>query len=124
MATLNPRPSPQPPLLRIEPFKGMNLSVTPTQIDNSQSPDMLNMNIDERGALNKRTGYERVYVQPVGEGKINGMFHFNRPDGTESILFTHANKLYESTGIPSLETNSRLQTWEDDDLSSTWEGDS
>jgi hypothetical protein len=73
MAQLQMRSTPEPPLLRIEPFKGMNLSVTPTQIDNSQSPDMLNVNIDERGALNKRTGYERVFPTSLGAGAINGL---------------------------------------------------
>lgn len=109
------------PLLRLEPFKGMNLSVTPTQIDNSQSPDMLNMNIDERGALNKRAGYERVYAKNLGEGQINGLFHYRKPDGDEQILYTHNAKLYGTTGIPSLANNTRLAKWEDDDLLSTWE---
>jgi hypothetical protein len=113
----------EPPLLRIEPFKGINLAVTPTQIDNSQSPDMLNVHTDERGSLNKRTGYERVYYKSLGEGNINGLFHYNKPDGSETILFSHQNKLYETVGIPNLANNSRLQTWEDDDLYATWEGD-
>lgn len=123
MASISRRAISNPPLLRIEPFKGMNLSVTPTQIDQSQSPDMLNMNIDERGALNKRTGYERVYAQSLGDGPITGLFHYNNPDGTDTILFTHNGKLYKTEGIPNLATNSRLATWEDDDLSQTWEGE-
>ena len=122
MARINNR-LPSNPLLRIEPFKGMNLSVTPTQIDQNQSPDMLNMNIDERGALNKRTGYERVYAKNLGEGPISGMHYFQKPDGTGTILFVHNGKLYETTGIPSLANNTRLATWEDDDLSQTWEGE-
>lgn len=107
----------EPPLLRIEPFRGMDSSSTPTQISDSQSPDMLNMNIDERGALNKRTGYERMYVRSLGPGKINGMFHWR-----DSVLFSHNNKLYKSDGIPNLATNTRYQTWEDDELTETWEG--
>jgi hypothetical protein len=86
---------PQPPLLRVEPFKGINLSVTPTQIDQNQSPDMLNMNIDERGALNKRTGYERVFETSLGTGKINGIFEFRKSDGTKELLFAYSDKLYK-----------------------------
>ncbi len=123
MASIGSRQA-DPPLLRVEPFKGMNTSVTPTQIDQSQSPDMLNMNIDERGSLNKRTGYERVFFKSLGEGPITGMYPFVKPDGSETLLFVHNGKLYKSDGIPRLDTNSRLTTWDDDDLTLTWEGDS
>jgi len=123
MAQMNAAGASNPPLLRIDQFKGVNLSVTPTQIDQSQASDLLNMNIDERGALNKRTGYERVYVQSLGPGKINGLFHYRKPDGSEMLLFAHGNKLYGTKGIPTLANNSRPQTWEDDDLYAVWEGD-
>ncbi|MBS4200279.1 hypothetical protein KHA93_11620 [Bacillus sp. FJAT-49732] len=115
MVTFRSNPPPEPPLLKIEPFKGMNTSVTPTQIDESQSPDMLNMNIDERGALKKRTGYERVYVQSLGAGKINGIFHWNN-----KTIISHGGKLYGTEGVPTL--NTRSQTWEDDNLNEKWEG--
>ncbi|MBS4173471.1 hypothetical protein [Bacillus sp. FJAT-49736] len=88
----------EPPLLRLEPFKGMNLSVTPTQIDKSQSPDMLNMNIDERGALNKRTGYERVFPNSLGPGQINGLYEYRKLDGTVLFLLAHGTKLYTQSG--------------------------
>lgn len=123
MAQFNINMPQPPPLLRIEPFKGINLSVTPTQIEQSQASDMLNMNIDERGALNKRTGYERVYVKSLGEGRINGMFLYRTPNGSETMLFSHKDKLYKTEGVPSLANNTRLQTWEDDNLLDTWEGE-
>lgn len=88
----------QPPLLRLEPFKGINLTVTPTQIDIHQSPDMLNMTIDERGALNKRTGYTRVFQTSLGTGRINGMFQFRKKDGTTVFLIAHGTKLYTQSG--------------------------
>ncbi len=72
----------------------MNLSVTPTQIDQSQSPDMLNMNIDERGALNKRTGYERVFAESLGNGAINGLYEYRKTDGSVYFLMAHGTKLY------------------------------
>ena len=82
MAQLVVNSRPNPPLLRIEPFKRINLSVTPTQIDQHQSADMLNFTIDERGSLNKRTGYERVFSTSLGTGPINGMFEYRKTDGT------------------------------------------
>lgn len=94
MAQLVVNSRPNPPLLRIEPFKGINLSVTPTQIDQHQSPDMLNMTIDERGSLNKRTGYERVFATSLGVGKINGMYLFRKKDGTSKFIIAHGTKLY------------------------------
>jgi hypothetical protein len=98
MAQLNSNLPPQPPLLRIEPFKGVNYSVTPTQISQSQSPDMMNMQIDERGALNKRTGYTRVFPTSLGAGAINGMYTYRKKDGTEFFLIAHGTKLYTQSG--------------------------
>lgn len=97
MANLPIRPVPEH-MLRIEPFKGMNLSVTPTQIDQSQSPDMLNLTIDERGALNKRTGYERVFATSLGVGAINGAYEYRKQDGTVLFLLAHGTKLYTQSG--------------------------
>lgn len=86
-----PKQPADPPLLRLEPFKGINLSVTPTQIDPHQASDMLNFNIDERGALNKRTGYEKAYTL---DGNINGMFNYRKSDGTAVFLIASGTKLY------------------------------
>jgi hypothetical protein len=93
-----PKMPPSPPLLRIEPFKGLNLSVTPTQIEDHQSPDMLNMQIDQRGSLNKRTGYTRVFPDSLGTGQINGMFEYRKQDGTVLFLLAHNTNLYTQSG--------------------------
>jgi hypothetical protein len=87
-----------PSLLRLEPFRGIDVSGTSTQIDDHQSPDMLNMNIDERGSLNKRTGYERVYPTSLGVGKINGIYEYKKSDGTSEFLIAHTTKLYKQSG--------------------------
>lgn len=97
MARINVRAPLQPPLLRIEPFKGMNVGVTPTQIDQSQSPEMINMNIDERGALNKRTGYERVFQESLGPGQINGLYEYRKANGETHFLIAHGTKLFKQT---------------------------
>jgi hypothetical protein len=90
--------SPTPSLLRLEPFRGIDVSGTSTQIDDHQSPDMLNMNIDERGSLNKRTGYERVYSDSLGPGKINGIYEYKKSNGTTEFLIAHTTKLYKQSG--------------------------
>jgi hypothetical protein len=90
--------SPEPPLLRIEPFKGINTSVSPTQIADNQSPDMLNIIIGEDGELNKRTGYERLFPTSLGVGKITGMYNYRKVNGSEYFLFTHNESLYVMDG--------------------------
>jgi hypothetical protein len=97
-----PKQPPVPPLLRIEPFKGLNTSVTPTQIDDHQSPDMLNVNLDDRGSLNKRKGFEKVFETNLGPGKVNGLFQFRKPDGSTEVLFAHGDKLYRLDDLNEL----------------------
>ncbi len=94
-----PKISKDPPILHLDPFKGMNTGITPTQISDNQSPDMLNMTLDIRGSLNKRTGYERVFKNALGAGNINGLFEFCKTDGTKEMLIAHADKLYRLSDI-------------------------
>lgn len=97
-----PKMPTDPPLLRIEPFKGINLSVTPTQIDDHESPDMLNVHLDNRGTPHKRTGYERLFDTYLGDGKVNGIFDFKKTDGTNEILFAHGGFLYRLDDLNEL----------------------
>lgn len=53
--------SPQRINFKINKFKGINKSVTPSQIDDGQSPDMLNMLLDSEYALDKRPGYDALF---------------------------------------------------------------
>lgn len=115
MANFPARSQAEPPLLRIEPFKGINLAVTPTQIDNSQSPDLLNVHTDERGALNKRTGYEKVFLDSLGPGKINGIFEFIQTDGTEHFLISHGGKLYKKKTVTV-----DASVWSYENLNESW----
>ncbi|MFS0904125.1 hypothetical protein AB3N02_13810 [Priestia aryabhattai] len=122
MRTFQTRTKAQPPLFRLEPFRGLNISVTPTQIDDHESPDMLNMNIDERGALNKRTGYERMFNMSLGNGEVKGMFLFRKPNYTADLLFVHGSTLYAQQFTSELPSD-QPSKWLDDDLNATWESD-
>lgn len=93
-----PKQPSEPPLLRFEPFKGINTSDTPTQIHPSQSPDMLNMKIGSDGSLQKRTGFERVFAESLGEGAINGLYEYKKVDGTTYFIIAHGTKLYIQNG--------------------------
>jgi hypothetical protein len=87
-----------PPLVRLEPFRGMNVSGSPTEISQNQSPDMLNFCLDVTGALKKRTGYTRVFPTSLGTGKINGLFEYKKSDGTSIFLIAWGTDLYTQNG--------------------------
>lgn len=92
-------PSPPPEqLLSINNFAGINLQVTPTQIADNESPDMLNMFITDSGRLEKRTGYDKVF-NSLGTGNINGMYEYQG-----IFLFAFGTKLYylNSSSVPTL----------------------
>lgn len=91
-----PKQPKEPPLYRLDPFRGIDLSVTKSQIDKNHSPDMLNFNIDERGALNKRTGYEAVY--DLSTYPIQGIHYYRKKDGTEVFLVVWQYDIYEFPG--------------------------
>lgn len=93
-----PKAPPAPPNLRIGPFTGIDLSTNQAQINQNSSPDMLNFSIDERGSLNKRTGYERIFSDSLGVGQINGMHEYRKVDDTVLFLLAHGTKLYSQSG--------------------------
>jgi hypothetical protein len=95
MVNLPNMPIDDPPLLKINQFRGLNASVTPSQLDYNESPDMVNMFLDERGALRKRYGYERVFPVPIsGSPRINGMFVYVHMDQTSEAIFSAGTNLY------------------------------
>jgi hypothetical protein len=107
-----------PPLVRLEPFRGINVSGSLTEISQNQSPDMLNFNLDQNGSLNKRTGYERVIN--MGTGAIKGMYLYRKSNGDEIFLLAHGGKLYQSS-IPEVGVD--FATWDEEDLTVTWESE-
>lgn len=88
--------------VKIDNFKGINQSADNTQIDINESPYMLNMELDSRGALNKRRGYKRIF-DSLGTGNINGQHIYNKKDGTKIELFAYSDKLYKlDNNVPSV----------------------
>jgi hypothetical protein len=53
---------------------GMNTRDAPSEISENEFPYSLNVTLDERGYLQKRLGYSRRYVSPVGSGKVSNLF--------------------------------------------------
>lgn len=83
--------------LPLNSFKGVNIALTPTQIGDTQSPDMLNMILDDRGALDKRNGFQK-YIETLGNQEIKGMWIYKG-----NILYAQNQKLYKITGNTPLE---------------------
>lgn len=91
---------PQPPstIKRITRFKGINQNTTATQIDDAESPDMLNKVLDTEGALDSRFGYARVFATSLGAGQINGLYRYKKLDGTLFFFVHWGTNLYTQSG--------------------------
>lgn len=85
----------QPPsqIDRINRFKGINVSVDPTQLEFNESPDMLNMTLDTEGALDKRTGYAKLFATAL-VGTVHTIAQYRKTDGTTVNLLHAGTKLY------------------------------
>ena len=99
---------------QINRFLGLNIRNTSTQINDNESPDMLNMLLDDRQALDKRYGYE-VVIDKTSTGAINGLIEYKRRAGT-IYLFAHSTNLH--TWNPSDGTDTIIYTTlNNDDIS-------
>ena len=85
----------------INRYLGLNLRLTSTQIQDNESPDMQNMLLDDRQALDKRYGYE-VVIDESSTGSINDLIEYKRQSGT-IYLFAHSTNLH--TWDPVAKTN-------------------
>ncbi|AGY48256.1 hypothetical protein Pony_15 [Bacillus phage Pony] len=92
-----------PDLLRVEPFLGLNVSQAAEQINDHQSPDLLNVIVSKTGNLDKRTGYKKAFTTSLGSGRITGMYLYRKIDDTKVFLFGWDTKLYKlENGAPVL----------------------
>lgn len=82
-------------LFSMSAFKGLNLATTPTEIGDTESPDMLNITVDPYGSIEKRRGYQRVFPTSLGAGRITGLLNFKKKDGSIMMCLTHGTKFYK-----------------------------
>lgn len=67
--------SPASSELRLQSLEGgLSLKYDPTQLQDKQSPYMVNVTADDRGTLNKRNGQAYLYASSLGAGGINGAY--------------------------------------------------
>lgn len=88
MAVFKRQKTPPPPELRLDVINGgVSYKYIESQLNDNQSPYMLNMNADDRGALTKRKGQKVHLAYPTSP--IHAMYYY------KDKLIVHAgNKLY------------------------------
>lgn len=74
-------------------FKGLKISVNNSQIDDENSPDMLNMLPSDRGALDKRPGKINLFTS-LGTGGIKNLHTYKKSTG-DIHVFSHGDKFYK-----------------------------
>lgn len=63
--------------LKLEDFSGgWNPRDAPSQVADNESPDMLNMTLDERGGVVKRLGYSKYNSSQLGSDAIENIFYW------------------------------------------------
>lgn len=80
---------PQPQILPIEKWIGVNQFVTPSAIEDNEFVDAQNMQLTDNGLPDKRNGFEKVIQNSFGTGKINGFYVFNG-----KLIIAHGNNIY------------------------------
>jgi len=78
--------------MNINTFNGINISANSTQIDYTESPDMINMLSDDKGALDGRDGRKTLFAS-LGTGSINCLLNYDKSTGVEYV-FAYDTKLY------------------------------
>lgn len=73
------------------PFLGLNVRDVEMKLRKGQSPAMQNVNLDDRGAIAKRSGQEYVFSESLGTGAING---FHKELFSDNFIFVHGTTMY------------------------------
>lgn len=91
-------------MAKIKPFRlqrldgGANYREEQSNILDNQSPYMINLTCDDRGALSKRPGQELLFTTSLGPGAIHLFVDYLKKDGTVKTILHHGTKLYTQSG--------------------------
>lgn len=72
---------------------GLNLRADAFQLKNNESPDMLNVDVDPRGGVRSRKGWERWNATAVSTWHPQRLHVWEQPDGTRMVLAANNGKI-------------------------------
>ena len=87
--------APKKPILTLDKFKGIDLEGDATMIDDSASPDLLNVYVDAQGNIEKRTGYKKCFPTALA-GKVN---HIGYNPKVGMYVICAGAKIYKWSGV-------------------------
>lgn len=88
---------------------GLNTVATNDNLTDTESPDLINVDLGERGSLKSRYGFVRHYTAPTA-GKGQGYFRYYKDDGTFDEVYAIGGKLYGSDGEIPIDGLDSFQT--------------
>jgi hypothetical protein len=87
-------PSQPPRELRLSQLNGgLSIKYFESLIKDNQSPQMQNLNADDRGSLSKRWGIIKTYETSLGSGSINGIYYY-----ASKIVIAWGTQVYTQSG--------------------------
>lgn len=87
-------------------FAGLNNKYSNEEISDNESPDCLNVDFDQRGAITKRKGF--TLTKNFGTTQINSIIPFYKTDGTRVFIVAYGTSLIQYN--PSTQTTTTITT--------------
>lgn len=79
---------------------GLNSTSSPTSLEDNESSDLQNIDFDITGQFHKRGGYTQLNTTSFNSGAAwNGLYWFEKSDGTKYLMGSCGNKLGVSTSL-------------------------
>lgn len=105
---------------RVQDFSGgLNNKFAPQLIADNEISDVQNMNLDQKGTLQKRLGIAAHYTGAFATGPVRGLFNYRKEDGSSRLIIAADDKLFYDT--PKFTQTYQLETdWEATGTSQLW----
>lgn len=73
---------------------GMNDKVSPLLLEDNEAAAIQNMNMLEKGTLQKRHGYTKRFASTFATGPVRGLTNYRKENGTSRLVFGADGKLF------------------------------
>ena len=84
--------------ISIRKFGGLNTKTNPLELQDSESPDCSNFNLDEAGTLTRRDLFQRYNTTSVGNIAFTNLYKFYTSADAGYMVLSGGTKLYKATG--------------------------